>query len=110
MHQPIALTAEGPQEQLKSKTASHLGLIEPVQDIVPRSGKMIFFKRGGQRVMINVLGDMLVRPPIIEASMRQVPGGAHATGGGSMPPPPPLSLSPLPYPPLRHKSHNYSML
>ena len=51
------------------------GLYETIQDIVPRSGKMVFFKRGGHLVMINELGDMLVRPPIIEASMRQMPGG-----------------------------------
>lgn len=33
------------------------------------------FKRAGQRVLINQFGDMLVRPPPIEASMRQIPGG-----------------------------------
>ena len=49
--------------------------MQPGQDIVPRSGKMVFFKRAGQRVIINQFGDMLVRPPPIEASMRQVPGG-----------------------------------
>ena len=48
---------------------------EVVQDIVPRSGKLLVFKRGGQRVIINQRGDMLVRPPHIEASLRQVPGG-----------------------------------
>ncbi|KAK9813862.1 hypothetical protein WJX73_002319 [Symbiochloris irregularis] len=46
------------------------------QDAVPRSGKFMFiFKRGGQRVIINRLGDMIVRPLSIEASLRQVPGG-----------------------------------
>ncbi|KAK9807443.1 hypothetical protein WJX73_007832 [Symbiochloris irregularis] len=46
------------------------------QDAVPRSGKFMgLFKRGGQRVIINRRGDMIVRPLTIEASLQQVPGG-----------------------------------
>ena len=50
------------------------------QDAVPRSGKFIaLYKRGGHRVIINSVGDMIVRPTSIEASMRQLPAVA---GGG----------------------------
>ena len=50
----------------------------PAQDAVPRSGKFIhLFKRGGNRVIINTLGDLIVRPSPLEASLRQTPAGGH---------------------------------
>ena len=46
------------------------------QDAVPRSGKFItLFKRGGHRVIMNTMGDLLVRPSPLEASLRQIPAG-----------------------------------
>ena len=43
---------------------------------MPRSGKFIsMFKRGGHRVIINTLGDLIVRPSPLEASLRQIPAG-----------------------------------
>ena len=44
------------------------------QDIVARGGKMFFlYKRAGHRVLINKLGDLIIRPNPLEASMRLVP-------------------------------------
>lgn len=43
---------------------------------MPRSGKFYgMYKRGGHRVIINMRGDLAVRPLFIEASLQQVPGG-----------------------------------
>ena len=36
---------------------------------------LVLYKRGGQRVIINAFGDMLVRPSFIEVSVRS--GGAR---------------------------------
>ena len=48
-----------------------------VQDAVPRSGKfLVLFKLGGHRVVINRMGDLVVRPSPLEASLRQIPAGA----------------------------------
>ena len=48
-----------------------------VQDAVPRTGKFIvLYKRGGHRVILNGLGDCIVRPSPLEASLRQIPAGA----------------------------------
>ena len=45
------------------------------QDIVVRGAKFVAaFKRGGHRVLINPVGDMIVRPAAIEASVRLLPG------------------------------------
>ncbi|KAK9804297.1 hypothetical protein WJX72_005360 [[Myrmecia] bisecta] len=47
------------------------------QDAVARGAKfLMMYKRPGQRVIINEIGDMLVRPTFLEASMHQVPGGS----------------------------------
>ena len=47
-----------------------------MQDLVARRGKMvIFFKRPGQRVIINSRGDLIVRPTFAEASVQRTPGG-----------------------------------
>ena len=48
-----------------------------MQDAVPRSGKfLVLFKLGGHRVVINRMGDLVVRPSPLEASLRQIPAGA----------------------------------
>ena len=45
-----------------------------LQDIVARGGKLWFlYKRPGQRVIINALGDLIVRPSYIEVTMQQTP-------------------------------------
>ena len=44
------------------------------QDIVARGGKMLMaYKRAGHRVLINKLGDLIIRPNPMEASMRLIP-------------------------------------
>ena len=44
---------------------------------MPRSGKfLVLFKLGGHRVVINRMGDLVVRPSPLEASLRQIPAGA----------------------------------
>lgn len=46
------------------------------QDVVTRGGKLVFlYSRPGQRVLINGLGDMIVRPSWVEASLRRVAMG-----------------------------------
>ena len=46
------------------------------QDAVPRSGRFYgLFKRAGHRVVVNALGDLLVRPSPLDASLLQVPAG-----------------------------------
>ena len=43
---------------------------------MPRSGRFYgLFKRAGHRVIVNGLGDMLVRPSPLDASMLQTPAG-----------------------------------
>ena len=62
-----------PLRQLHSKQKSGVA----VQDAVPRSGKfLVLFKLGGHRVVINRMGDLVVRPSPLEASLRQIPAGA----------------------------------
>ena len=47
-----------------------------MQDAVPRSGKFwVLYKLGGHRVVINRMGDLVVRPSPLEASLRQNPAG-----------------------------------
>ena len=47
------------------------------QDAVARSAKFwVFYKRAGQRVLINDRGDMLVRPTFTELSIQQLPLGS----------------------------------
>ena len=47
-----------------------------VQDAVPRSGRFYgLFKRAGHRLVLSGLGDLLVRPSPLDASMLQVPAG-----------------------------------
>lgn len=51
-----------------------------LQDMVARRGKMvIFYKRPGQRVIINARGDLLVRPTFAEANVQRTPGGTVLT-------------------------------
>ena len=46
-------------------------------DVVTRAGKfLVLYKRPGLRVLINQLGDMVVRPNYVESVIRRVPGGA----------------------------------
>ncbi|KAK9828849.1 hypothetical protein WJX72_002401 [[Myrmecia] bisecta] len=46
------------------------------QDAVPRTGKLItMYKRPGNRVIINLLGDLIVRPSSLETALRNRPGG-----------------------------------
>ncbi len=35
------------------------------------------YKRDGHRVLINKLGDLVVRPSYVETAIRKVPGGEH---------------------------------
>ena len=47
-----------------------------MQDAVPRSGRFYgLFKRAGYRVVVNALGDLLVRPSPLDASLLQLPAG-----------------------------------
>lgn len=51
-----------------------------LQDVVTRGGKMVFlYSRPGQRVLVNLRGDMIVRPSWVEASLQRLPGGAAST-------------------------------
>lgn len=44
------------------------------QDVVARGAKFVaMYKRGGHRVLINKLGDLIVRPSAMESSIRLVP-------------------------------------
>ena len=44
------------------------------QDVVARGAKFwVLYKRGGHRVLINSLGDLIVRPTAMETSLRLVP-------------------------------------
>ena len=44
------------------------------QDVVARGAKFVaMYKRGGHRVLINKLGDLIVRPSAMETSIRLVP-------------------------------------
>ena len=46
------------------------------QDVVAKAPKfLVLYKRGGQRIIINAAGDMLVRPSFIEVTVRN--GGAR---------------------------------
>lgn len=48
-----------------------------LQDAVARNAKFwVLYKRPGQRVLINVRGDMLVRPSFAELSIQQTPVGS----------------------------------
>lgn len=50
------------------------------QDMVARHAKfMFYYKRGGHRVIINRMGELIVRPNAIEASLRLIPftGSLH---------------------------------
>ena len=44
------------------------------------TGKLGVYKRGGHRVIVNALGDCIVRPSPLEASLRQIPAGAGCSG------------------------------
>ncbi|KAK9805215.1 hypothetical protein WJX72_006814 [[Myrmecia] bisecta] len=49
------------------------------QDLVTRKGKLLWmYKRPGQRVLISRLGDLIVRPSLIEVSIRQRGEGSVA--------------------------------
>ena len=43
------------------------------QDLVARTKFFWLYKRGGHRVIINKLGDLIVRPSPLEASLRVLP-------------------------------------
>ena len=59
------------------------------QDAVARSAKFwVFYKRAGQRVLINDRGDMLVRPTFTELSIQQSPMGSSVFHVSAWPPPP----------------------
>lgn len=48
-------------------------------DVVTQAGKFInLYKRAGQRVLVNRLGDLVVRPSYAETAIRRVPGGGCA--------------------------------
>ena len=50
--------------------------VQCMQDAVPRSGKFwVLYKLGGHRVVMNRMGDLVVRPSPLEASLRQIPAG-----------------------------------
>lgn len=54
--------------------AASQNVADPDQDVVARGGKfLLMYKRGGHRVLINELGDLIVRPGPLEASMRLLP-------------------------------------
>ena len=42
-------------------------------DVVARGMKFFVYKRGGHRVIINKMGDLIVRPNPMEASLRLLP-------------------------------------
>ncbi|KAK9817879.1 hypothetical protein WJX72_003574 [[Myrmecia] bisecta] len=47
------------------------------QDAVAQEGKfLVLYKRPGHRVIINQRGDLIVRPTLVEHSVRRVPGGS----------------------------------
>ena len=47
---------------------------------MPRSGKLWgLYKQGGHRIVINKMGDLVVRPSPLEASLRQIPAGDAAS-------------------------------
>ncbi|KAK9817768.1 hypothetical protein WJX72_001918 [[Myrmecia] bisecta] len=47
------------------------------QDAVAQEGKfLVLYKRPGHRVIINIRGDLIVRPTLVEHSVRRVPGGS----------------------------------
>ncbi|KAK9818417.1 hypothetical protein WJX72_012370 [[Myrmecia] bisecta] len=47
------------------------------QDAVAHEGKfLVLYKRPGHRVIINQRGDLIVRPTLVEHSVRRVPGGS----------------------------------
>ena len=51
-------------------------LFAEVQDIVARRGKFwLLYKRSGHRVIINMRGDLIVRPSFAEANVQRIPGG-----------------------------------
>ena len=47
-----------------------------LQDAVTRQAKFLTYKRGGQRVLINGRGDMVVRPSYVEMSIHNRPGAS----------------------------------
>ena len=48
-------------------------------DLVTQAGKFInLYKRAGLRVLVNRLGDLVVRPSYAETAIRRVPGGGCA--------------------------------
>ena len=49
-----------------------------IQDTIPRGGKLFSaYKRNGQRVVVNKIGDIVVRPTPLEASMLQAAWGSN---------------------------------
>jgi hypothetical protein len=49
-----------------------------VQDTIPRGGKFLSaYKRNGHRVVVNKIGDIVVRPTPLEASMLQAAWGSN---------------------------------
>ncbi|KAK9823879.1 hypothetical protein WJX72_006141 [[Myrmecia] bisecta] len=46
------------------------------QDAVAHKGKCMMYKRAGPRVLINPRGDLIVRPSLVEHSLRRMPGGS----------------------------------
>jgi hypothetical protein len=46
-------------------------------DVITKAGKFwSLYKRAGHRVLVNKLGDLVVRPSYVETAIRGVPGGA----------------------------------
>lgn len=64
------------QEERERETKPLSSVCELLQDVVTRGGKFLFlYKRPGHRVILNGVGQMMVSPSSIEASLHQSPGG-----------------------------------
>ena len=80
-----ACKAVRPQQEPLSQVHGKWQAGGAVQDAVPRSGKfLVLFKLGGHRVVINRMGDLVVRPSPLEASLRQIPAGAALWLGNTL--------------------------
>ena len=54
-------------------------MVQRLQDAVARTAKFVLlFKRPGQRVMINVKGDLIVRPSYAEANLQRTLAGGQS--------------------------------
>jgi hypothetical protein len=47
---------------------------------LPRLQFWVLYKRTGHRVLLNKMGDLVVRPSYVETAIRGVPGGAGVLG------------------------------